>query len=72
MAKYNLENTTIGEMLDTPELKALIEKYIPDVLDHPLLEVGRSFAFEDALPYFEDMIDEEDLEKFKAALAEIE
>ena len=72
MAKYNLENTTVGEMLDTPELKALIEKYIPDVLDHPLLEVGRGFTFEDALPYFEDMIEEADLEKFKAALEEIE
>ena len=51
MAKYSFEATTVGEMLDTPEIMELINKYIPAVLEHPLLEVGRSFIFNDALPY---------------------
>ena len=55
MAKYTFETTTVGEMLDTPEIMELISKYIPAVLEHPLLEVGRSFIFNDALPYIEDM-----------------
>ena len=53
MAKYSFETTTVGEMLDTPEIMEIIQKNIPDVLEHPLLEVGRSFIFNDALPYIE-------------------
>ena len=68
MAKYSFETTTVGEMLDTPEIRALIEEKIPDVLQHPLLEVGRSFIFADALPYIEDMVTEDDLAAFKADL----
>lgn len=68
MSKYSFETTTVGEMLDTPEIRALIEKSVPDVLQHPLLEVGRSFIFCDALPYIEDMVTEDDLAAFKADL----
>lgn len=68
MAKYSFETTTVGEMLDTPEIRALIEEKIPDVLQHPLLEVGRSFIFADALPYIEDMVTEDDLAEFKGVL----
>ena len=35
--------------------------YKRQVLEHPLLEVGRSFIFNDALPYIEDMVTEDDL-----------
>ena len=68
MAKYSFEATTVGEMLDTPEIMELINKYIPAVLEHPLLEVGRSFIFNDALPYIEDMVTEDDLAAYKEAL----
>ncbi|NLC73390.1 MAG: hypothetical protein GX684_06435 [Ruminococcaceae bacterium] len=72
MAKYSFETTAVGEMLDTPEVLALIKEYIPDVLEHPLLEVGRTFIFIDALPYIEDMVEEEQLELFREALEKLE
>ena len=40
MAKYGMD-TTVGEILDTPELKAIFEEICPEVLEHPLLEAGR-------------------------------
>ena len=40
MAKYSFETTTVGEMLDTPEIMEIIQKNIPDVLEHPLLETS--------------------------------
>ncbi|MFR5781850.1 MAG: hypothetical protein ACLUEK_08450 [Oscillospiraceae bacterium] len=46
----------------------LINKYIPAVLEHPLLEVGRSFIFNDALPYIEDMVTEDDLAAYRKRL----
>ncbi|NMC56546.1 MAG: hypothetical protein GYA50_04930 [Eubacteriaceae bacterium] len=67
MSKYSFE-TTVGEMLDTPETKALLEEICPQVLEHPLLEVGRTFKFVDALPYVQDMIDESTVEEFKKRL----
>ncbi len=67
MSKYNFE-TTVGELLDTPETRAIIEELSPQLLEHPLLEVGRTFKFVDAIPYIEDMIDPQELENFKARL----
>jgi len=71
MAKYTPESTTVGELLDDPQAHALFEKYIPAVLEHPLLEVGRTFVLNDALPYVSDMVSEEDMNKFIAALSEL-
>lgn len=71
MAKYTFETTTVGEMLDTPEIMELINKHIPAVLEHPLLEVGRSFLFCDALPYIEDMVEEDSLAAYREALEEL-
>lgn len=68
MAKYTFETTTVGEMLDAPDARALIEEMAPQLLEHPLLEVGRSFIFADALPYISDMISEDDLELFRGRL----
>lgn len=72
MAKYSLDTITVGEVLDTPELRALVEERVPEVLEHPLLEVGRSFIFNDAIPYIEDLVTEEQLAEFKAAVEALE
>ena len=71
-SKYSIEKTTVGEILDTPKLKALVEEIFPQVLNHPLLEAGRVFKFVDAIPYMKDMIKDEDLERFSEALESVE
>lgn len=35
MAKYSLDTITVSEVLDVPELRALVDKHIPAVLEHP-------------------------------------
>ena len=50
MAKYTFETTTVGEMVDNPKIRALVEEMSPDLLEHPLLEAGRDFTVEDAFP----------------------
>ncbi len=72
MAKYSLDVVTVAEVLDNPELRACIDQYIPAVLEHPLLEVGRSFIFNDAVPYIEDLVTEDELNAFREAVAAIE
>lgn len=70
-SRYSTEKTTVGEMLDTPEIRALVEEIFPQVLSHPLIEAGRTFKFIDAVPYMKDMITEEELETFAARLEEL-
>ena len=67
-SRYSLEKTTVGELLDTPELRAIVEKIVPQLLEHPLIEAGRMFKIADALPYIKDMITNEQLEKFRSEL----
>lgn len=69
--RYSMDKTTVGEILDTPELRAIVERLFPQVLNHPLLEAGRTFKFADAVPYMKDMIKDEDLDNFQDALEEL-
>ena len=79
MAKYSFETTTIGDMLDTPELFALLSELGPEAIDHPMLDVGRPFTLEQALPFIEAIADsmgitnvEERIVDFKAKLEALE
>lgn len=71
MAKYSFDNT-IGELLEAPETKALIDELCPELLEHPMLEIGKPFPVNVALPFFEGLVTEERIENFKKRLAEIE
>ena len=71
-SKYSLEKTTVGQLLDTPELRAIVERIAPQILEHPLIEAGRMFKIADALPYMKDMITAEQLEQFRNELEKIE
>ena len=66
--RYGIDKTTVGEILDTPELRAIVEELFPQVLNHPLLEAGRTFKFIDAVPYMKDMLKDDDLDKFQDVL----
>ena len=70
-ARYGIDKTTVGEILDTPELRAIVERLFPQVLNHPLLEAGRTFRFIDAVPYMKDMLKDGDLDRFQDALEEL-
>ena len=72
MGKYSFETTTVGEMVDNPKIRELVIEMAPDLLEHPLLEAGRSFTVEDAFPYFQDMVTDEAVEIFKEKLAALE
>ena len=79
MAKYSFETTTIGDMLDTPELFTLLSELVPEAIDHTMLDVGRPFTLEQALPFIEAIADsmgitnvEERIADFKAKLEALE
>lgn len=71
MAKWSFENT-IGELLDNESTRALIAELAPEVFDHPMIEVGKAFTVNQALPFIEGLADEERIEAFRQALELLE
>lgn len=57
MAKYSFEETTIGELLDNPVTAEFLFTLVPEAKDHPMLEIGRPFTLEQALPFIETIAD---------------
>ena len=79
MAKYSFEETTIGELLDNPKTAEFLFELVPEAKDHPMLEIGRPFTLEQALPFIETIADSmgitntaERIEDFKVKLANLD
>ncbi len=79
MAKYSFEETTIGELLDNPKTADFLFELEPEAKDHPMLEIGRPFTLEQALPFIETIADSmgitntaERIEDFKVKLADLD
>ncbi|HHU84120.1 MAG TPA: hypothetical protein GXZ23_02975 [Clostridiales bacterium] len=75
MGKYNFQETTIGDILDNEDAYAVFKELVPEAIDHPMLEVGRPFTVELALPFIRAIGEEmgvenidDRVEKFEAAL----
>ena len=43
--------STVGDLLDNPATKAVLEKYVPEVVSNPQIEQGRPFPLEGIAPY---------------------
>lgn len=79
MAKYSFEETTIGELLDNPKTAEFLFELVPEAKDHPMLDIGRPFTLEQALPFIETIADSmgitntaERIEDFKVKLAALD
>src|SRR5580698_5043024 len=48
---YSVDTTKIGDLLDKPALRAIFEKYLPDVADSPNIEMGRDRTLPDIVQY---------------------
>ena len=79
MAKYSFEETTIGELLDNPKTAEFLFELVPEAKDHPMLDIGRPFTLEQALPFIETIADSmgitdtaERIADFKVKLANLD
>lgn len=48
---YSVDTTKIGDLLDKPALKAIFEKYLPDVADGPDIQMGRDRTLPEIVQY---------------------
>ena len=80
MAKYTFETTTIGDILDDAQLSEFFYELVPEAKDYEsMLDMGRAFTIEQALPFIEAIADslgientEERVADFKAKLEAME
>lgn len=43
--------STVGDLLDNPATKAVLEKYVPEMVSNPQIEQGRPFPLEGIAAY---------------------
>lgn len=44
-------NITVGEVLQNPQAKAMLQKELPMVMRHPMLPVARAIPLKDVMSY---------------------
>lgn len=68
---YSSESTEIGTLLDTPETKAILEKYLPDFVGNSQIDMARAMTLKQIQSFAADAITDEVLAKIDADLARI-
>ena len=60
-AKYSIKTSTLGQLLENPQTKALFEKYFPEVVNHPQINEGLDLTLPDVVQYLPDVVTPEKL-----------
>jgi hypothetical protein len=70
-AKLTTADTTIGDLLDNPAAKAVLEKHLPALVGNAQIEMARSMTLKQIQPMTGDMLSDELLAKVDLDLAAI-
>ena len=79
MGKYSFAETTIGDLLDSEDAFELFKELAPEDIGHPMLEIGRPFTIDQALPFIVNIAEgmglgdiSDRIDDFKAKLEALE
>ena len=68
---YSTAGTPIGTLLDDPAAKAVLVKYIPEVVSNPQIDMARGMTLKDTQQYAPDMVSDQKLSQIDAELAKL-
>ncbi len=68
---YSVETSLIGDLLDNPDTKAIVAKYLPDVVNSPQIDMARSMTLRQIQSYAPDTITDDLLAKIEADLKKL-
>ena len=71
VAALSTSTTAIGTLLDNPTTKAIVTKYLPDLVRNPQIEMARGMTLKQIQSYSSDTVTDEVLEKIDAELAKL-
>jgi len=63
---YSTEDTPIGDILDNPVTRAILDKYLPGFSTAPQIDSARTMTLKAVQPYAEDTVTDEALAKIDA------
>ena len=70
-SKYSVDTTTIGDILDNKELKAILVKHLPDVANGEQIDMARAMTLRDIQPYAPEVITDEKLAAIDAEIKKV-
>ena len=65
MAKYDLTTTTLGAMLEDPDVVAIMEKHAPGITSNPMLGMAKGMPAAQAMGMAGGMIGQDAVEAIK-------
>ncbi|MDR1629325.1 MAG: hypothetical protein LBS36_03805 [Oscillospiraceae bacterium] len=71
MGKWSFDST-IGDLLDNEKTRTLIQELAPEVFEHPMIEIGKAFTVNQAMPFIEGLASEDRIENFRQHLEALE
>jgi hypothetical protein len=68
---YSTAGTPLGELIDNPQTRPILDKYLPELSTNPAIEPARGMTLQAIMPFASDTITEEGLAKIDADLAKL-
>ncbi|GAA1774632.1 MAG TPA: hypothetical protein PKH97_04710 [Tetrasphaera sp.] len=68
MARYDADTTTMGTLLDDPDVQAIMEKHAPGVTSNPMIGMVRGMSAAQAMGMAGAMIGADKVEAIKAEI----
>jgi len=68
---YTTGETSIGDLLDNPVTKAVLDKYMPGMSANPQIDMARGMTLKQIQNFAPDMVKDETLAQIDADLAKI-
>lgn len=69
--RFDLETTTVGELLDDPEARAIIVELVPELPDHPMIGFAKGMPAAAVLTMAGGQIPADVLEQLKTRIASL-
>jgi hypothetical protein len=70
-AQYTTADTDVGTLLDNPDTKLILTKYLPELVNSPQIDMARSMTLRTMQNYAPDKLTDETLTKIDADLAKV-
>jgi hypothetical protein len=68
---YTVAGSTIGVLLDNPQTKAVLMKYIADVIDNPKIKMARSLTLKQLQGFSSGKISDDELARIDEEIRQI-
>jgi|TARA_B100000614_G_scaffold237937_1_gene236488 hypothetical protein len=66
--KFDLNTTTLGQLLDDPEARAIIDELVPELPTHPMVGMAKGMPVNTVLTFAGGQVDPEIVAQLKARI----